>query len=737
MAATRRELTSKRATPVPGAVAITSEKRGGGVCAGTTRHIAAPAIRQTRPAARDLAPHRAVQADRRLVAAKAAPVTAADTAARGEDGVWCKQRLHLLGRAGRVCGPGSGRRGSGPRGRGAEWWDPDAAERGAPSAADGVLCSAAGGGGGGAGQPRAPPPRQPHESDNEEVKVKKEEQTLGQLRDQLTRVPAPGPRAARVLIKIEDSTSAKDMDGVGDAEQAEAAEEVEEQQEEQTNVKAGAGAVAPASQRARLPPGSYADLVVERDTDNEDEEEEEEDDDEEEEEEEEDEDEDEEDDDEDEEEEEEQEGEGEEEGINVDGEADGRRSSQVAGVAWHRIKKKWAARPTVNGKRVHLGYHATVEAAALAVDKYVKDGVDPVKHRGVRTSQFMGVCWIIRDGTWQARCNGENLGYHATEEAAAQAYNNYVENGVIPLKHRSGTSQFKGVGWDKYSGKWKARCKGKTVGYHATEEAAARAYNKEAERIGHVDLNVIPPAGDTDDGSNTTAATGIAAASLALPGPVAPERVHAGTGSKGAAPNTSAPQKTKTLGLYTSAGAGVGAPAAAAAQPASAAPAKAASREAASKACIEADALVDLDVTPPAGHADGGSNTSAAAAALPNPAAPARAHAGAGSKRAAQTTLAPQQTKKTRLDTPAGVGAAAVAGANEAAAAPAKVTEQVAALEARIKAEKAKTKVAEGKVVVAEAQAAIEKAKAALSEMQFAAHVAEQTAAEAEHKVAL
>jgi hypothetical protein len=73
-----------------------------------------------------------------------------------------------------------------------------------------------------AGQPRAPPPRQQlHESDNEEVKVMEEmeeEQTLGQLRDQLTRVPAPGPRAARVLIKIEDSTSGKDVygDGEGD-----------------------------------------------------------------------------------------------------------------------------------------------------------------------------------------------------------------------------------------------------------------------------------------------------------------------------------------------------------------------------------------------------------------------------------------------------------------------------------------------------------------------------------------
>jgi len=46
-----------------------------------------------------------------------------------------------------------------------------------------------------------------------------------------------------------------------------------------------------------------------------------------------------------------------------------------------------------------------------------------------------------------------------------------------PVTHPAGTSQFKGVFWVKGVGKWKARFKEKHLGCHATEEAAAQAYN--------------------------------------------------------------------------------------------------------------------------------------------------------------------------------------------------------------------------------------------------------------------
>jgi len=178
------------------------------------------------------------------------------------------------------------------------------------------------------------------------------------------------------------------------------------------------------------------------------------------------------------------------------GEADDRRSSQFIGVSWNRSKKQWAARHTVNGKRVSLGHHATEQAAVEAINQYYKDGVDLVKHRGVR-------------------------------------------------------SQFKGVSWQKGSGTWRAECKRKKLGYHDTEEGAARAYNKEAERIGLVDLNVIPPAGDGDavGGDNTAAAVAVAAtAAVALPRPATPARVpRARAGSKRATPTAPAPKQAKTL----------------------------------------------------------------------------------------------------------------------------------------------------------------------------------------------
>jgi hypothetical protein len=177
----------------------------------------------------------------------------------------------------------------------------------------------------------------------------------------------------------------------------------------------------------------------------------------------------------------------------------------------------------VDGKRVYLGYHTTEQAAALAVHKYAKDGVNPVEHR-VLTSQFKGVCWDHRAGKWRAQYKEKHLGNHTTEEAAARAYDLYVEDGVDHVQHRGAhTSEFKGVSWHKSSGKWQAVCKKTHVGLHATEEAAARAYNKEAELIGRVDLNVIPPAGDADSGSIISNAAA-AAAAAALPGPATPAR---------------------------------------------------------------------------------------------------------------------------------------------------------------------------------------------------------------------
>ena len=45
----------------------------------------------------------------------------------------------------------------------------------------------------------------------------------------------------------------------------------------------------------------------------------------------------------------------------------------------------------------------------------------------------------------------------------------------------SGSSRFAGVTWYASSNKWRAKCKGKRLGYHTTEEAAARACSKYLE----------------------------------------------------------------------------------------------------------------------------------------------------------------------------------------------------------------------------------------------------------------
>jgi len=161
-----------------------------------------------------------------------------------------------------------------------------------------------------------------------------------------------------------------------------------------------------------------------------------------------------------------------------------------------------------------------------------------------------GVFWSKQSGKWRAECKRTTLGYHATEEAAARAYDDYVKDGVVPEKlgNPKSTSQFKGVGWSKSAGKWKAICKGKHLGYHATEEAAAQAYNTEAERIGGVDLNVIPPAGDADDGDNTAAPAALALLSMFAS---APTHANSAGSKRAGAPTAPAPRQRKMMRLDT------------------------------------------------------------------------------------------------------------------------------------------------------------------------------------------
>ena len=417
------------------------------------------------------------------------------------------------------------------------------------------------------------------------IKKEGEEETLGQLRDRValasTRASAPGPRAVFVHIKVEDTdgegagggdgedATGGEGDGEGEEqetdevqeeeEEEEKAEEVEDeeeadeglQREQNTQVpsvslegikETGADAVSP-PRRARPLPGSYADTAVDCDEEEEVEDE-----------------------DEDEwgsdEEEEEEEEEVEEEvgpryprahesGASLKGGSEavriqrltaGARSepgsprarlrtpgriadiavqdnsvreqqqkqqeeeeaefvpelvmrgagdragtSQLLGVSWQKRTNTWQAE--YKGK--YLGYHTTEDAAARAYSKYLEDGSLP--EPADCTSQFRGVSWSKSQNKWTAECNGTHLGRHATEEEAARARSKYLEDHIDPVNHReAGTSRFTGVSWDKNRKRWRARCKGKALGYHTTEQAAAQAYNFEAERIS-LPLNITPP----------------------------------------------------------------------------------------------------------------------------------------------------------------------------------------------------------------------------------------------------
>jgi len=165
-------------------------------------------------------------------------------------------------------------------------------------------------------------------------------------------------------------------------------------------------------------------------------------------------------------------------------------TSHIKGVSWNTESNKWE----VSCKGTYLGKHATEEDAARAYSKYLEDGIDPIEHRGANTSQCTGVSWHKRQNKWAAASKGTHLGAHTTEAEAARACSKFLKDGIDPVKHREArTSQFKGVSWNKQTSRWRATCTGKYLGSHATEEEAMHAYTVEAERRRRP-LNVILPA---------------------------------------------------------------------------------------------------------------------------------------------------------------------------------------------------------------------------------------------------
>ena len=261
------------------------------------------------------------------------------------------------------------------------------------------------------------------------VKKEEEEETLGQLRDRVVlasaRAAAPGPRPAFVHIKVEDSSSGEESDGEGGG-------------GEEATCGKGDGE------------GEKVEKEEEKDEDDEDDEEAEE--------------------------------EEEEEPRDLRAHAFG-VGLKGGGEAVCPQSLTPGARSGPPGSP-----RARLRAPKMVADHTVQDndageeegGLPELVMRGgngrATASRFKGVAWNKSASKWKAKCKGNHLGYHTTEEAAARAYSKYLDDGSVPEPAERGgcTSQFKGVSWSKSKNRWMAECKSMHLGHHATEADAAR-----------------------------------------------------------------------------------------------------------------------------------------------------------------------------------------------------------------------------------------------------------------------
>jgi hypothetical protein len=202
-------------------------------------------------------------------------------------------------------------------------------------------------------------------------------------------------------------------------------------------------------------------------------------------------------------------------------------TSRYLGVYWSKVRSTWTAQlydPQVRRSQ-YIGSSASEEDAARAYDFAAVQARGPGTKRNFpgedirelpatvgderkqrSSSRYVGVSWHKARSSWQVQLrdpqtSSRHIGYYASEEDAARAFDfaavqargpgaerNFpgeaisdLPVSVVPYKERT-SSRYIGVTWHKTNSSWLVQLmdpqtSSRHIGYYASEEDAARAYD--------------------------------------------------------------------------------------------------------------------------------------------------------------------------------------------------------------------------------------------------------------------